>query len=249
MGKLEGRIALVTGGSRGIGRGIALEMAREGADVVVNYRKDADAAEKTVAEIRGLGRRAMAAQADVADWEAVQRMVAQAERDFGPIDVVVPNSGVASRPAPLATLPIEEWHRVIGIDLNGVFFTLRATVPHLVERARGTIVIISSIGADSCAPFGAPYYAAKAGVNALMKVLARELAPQRIRVNCVAPGLVSSDMGERMLKALGEPLLAGIPLGRPGTPEEIGKLATYLASDDAGFITGKIYRIDGGAWM
>ncbi len=247
--RLEGRIALVTGGSRGIGRGIALEMAREGADVVVNYRKDADAAEQTAAEIRGLGRRAIVAQADVGDYEAVVRMVAEAEKGLGPIDLVVANSGVASRPAPLATLPLEEWHRVINVDLNGVFYTLRATVPGLLERKRGTIVIVSSVGADLCAPFGAPYYAAKAGVNALMKVVARELAPAKIRVNCIAPGLISSDMGERMLKALGEPLLAGIPLARPGTPEEVGKLAVYLASEDAAFITGKIYRIDGGAWM
>lgn len=249
MGKLDGRIALVTGGSRGIGRGIALELAREGADVAVNYRRDREAAESAVAEIQALGRRAVAVGADVSDYPAVERMTAEAEAGLGPLDIVVANSGVASRPSPLASLSIEEWHRVLNVDLNGVFYTLRATTPGLVERKRGTVVVISSIGADLCTPGGAPYYAAKAGANALVKVLARELAPIGIRVNAVAPGLISSEMGERMLKALGEPLLASIPLHRLGTPEEVGKLTAYLASDDAAFITGKIYRIDGGAWM
>jgi 3-oxoacyl-[acyl-carrier protein] reductase len=123
-------------------------------------------------------------------------------------------------------------------------------VPKLLEQKRGCVLLVSSVGADLCAPFGAPYYAAKAAVNALTKVLARELAPEGIRVNAIAPGFVLSDMGERMVKALGEKtLLSGIPLGRAGMPDEIGKLAVYLASADASWITGQIYRIDGGAWM
>jgi len=250
MGKLDGQVALVTGGSRGIGRGIALEMAREGADIVVNYRKERDAAERTAEEVRALGRRAAIAQADVGDFAAVESMVETAVRELGAIDILVANSGVASRPSPIATLDPKEWHRVIGVDLNGAFYTVRAGVPKLLERKRGCVLFVSSVGADMCAPFGAPYYAAKAGVNALTKVLARELAPEGIRVNAIAPGWVASDMGERMGKALGEDfMLAGIPLKRAGTPEEIGKLAVFLASSDASWITGKIYRIDGGAWM
>jgi len=250
MGKLDGQVALVTGGSRGIGRGIVLELAREGADVVVNYRKERGAAEETAAEVKALGRRALVVEADVGDFSAVDKMVDLAVRELGAIDIVVANSGVASRPAPIATMDIKEWHRVIGVDLNGAFYTCRAAVPKLLERKRGTVIFISSIGADLCGPLGAPYYAAKAGVNALTKVLARELAPEGIRVNAIAPGWVASDMGERMGKALGEDnMLAGIPLRRAGTPEEIGKLAVFLASSDASWITGKIYRIDGGAWM
>jgi len=250
MARLDGQIALITGGSRGIGRGIALEMAREGADVVVNYRKDRAAAEKTAADVRELGRRAVIGEADVGDFDAVSELVELAVRELGAIDVVVANSGVASRPAPIATMDVKEWHRVINVDLHGAFYTCRAAVPKLLERGRGSVILISSVGADLCAPFGAPYYAAKAGVNALTKVLARELAPQGIRVNAIAPGFVSSDMGERMVKALGEEtMLAGIPLRRAGTPQEIGKLAVYLASVDAAWITGQIYRIDGGAWM
>ncbi len=250
MGKLDGKTALVTGSSRGIGRGIALQMALEGADVAINYRKDREAAERTAGEIRALGRRAMIGEADVGDYEAVERFVGAAIRDLGKIDIVVANSGVASRPAPVATLDVKEWHRVVNVDLHGAFYTCRATVPHLLERKSGCVLFVSSVGADLCAPFGAPYYASKAGVNALTKVLARELAPEKIRVNTIAPGWVLSDMGERMAKALGEELmLSGIPLGRGGTPEEVGKLAVYLASEDASWITGQIYRIDGGAWM
>lgn len=250
MKKLSGQTALITGGSRGIGRGIALEMAREGADVVVNYRRDEEAARRTAEEIRALGCRAAIAQADVGDYAAVERMVAVGLEAFGRIDIVIANSGVASRPQPVATMDLGEWQRVLDVDLNGAFYTCRATVPHLLERKAGCVILVSSVGADLCAPFGAPYYVSKAGVNALTKVLARELAPAGIRVNCIAPGFVLSDMGERMKKALGdEMLLAGIPLGRAGTPEEIGKLAVFLASGDASWITGKIYRIDGGAWM
>lgn len=248
--KLAGRTALITGSSRGIGRGIALEMAREGADIFVNYRKDQPAAERTAAEIRGLGRRAAIGQADVGDYAAIERMVERAVRELGGIDIVVANSGVASRPAPVASMDLEEWHRVLNVDLNGTFYTCRATVPRLLERKSGCLILISSVGADLCAPFGAPYYVSKAGVNALAKVLARELAPAGIRVNAIAPGFVLSEMGERMAKALGEEtLLAGIPLGRAGKPEEVGKLAVFLASDEASWITGQIYRIDGGAWM
>ena len=249
-GRLEGKRALVTGSSRGIGAGIALEMAREGADLVVNYRRDREAAEKTAAAIRALGRRAVVAEADVSDYEAVTRMVELGVRELGGLDVVVANSGVASRPGPVAKMDPKEWHRVLDVDLNGVFYTCRATVPHLLEQKSGVVLVVSSIGADMCSALGAPYYASKAAANALTKVLARELAPSGIRVNAIAPGVVASDMGERMAKALGEEeLLSTIPLKRMGRPEEIGKLAVYLASADADWITGQIYRIDGGAWM
>jgi|SRR5579862_4901375 len=247
--KLDGKIALITGASRGIGRGIALELARAGAQVAVNYRRDAAAAAATVRAIEEFGRSAAAFQADVSEWAAVERMVGEVLERFAQIDIVVANSGIASRVALLWDLDIEHCHKVINVNLNGVFYTCRATVGHLVARRSGSVLLISSIGADACGPMGAPYYAAKAAVNALTKSLAKECAPAGVRVNCIAPGLVATDMGDRMIKFYGEALVNSIPLGRAGSPADIGKAAVYLASDDASFVTGKILRVDGGAWM
>ena len=249
MGKLDGKIALVTGGSRGIGRSIAVEFAREGADVAINYRRDDAAAREAVAEIEGLGRSAIALPADVSEWPAVEVMVAEALGHFGHLDIVVANSGIASRVQAVWDMDVEHWHKVIGVNLHGVFYTCKATAKHLVDRGQGTIILISSIGADACGPFGAPYYVAKAGVNALTKSLAKECAPARVRVNCIAPGLIATEMGNRLLKFHGDALISSIPLGRPGQPEDVGRAAVYLASDDAAFVTGKVLRVDGGAWM
>jgi len=245
--RLAGKTALVTGGSRGIGRGIVLAFAREGADVAINYRRDAEAARETAAQVVALGRRAEVYQADVADWPAVETMFNAAGKAFCGFDIVVANSGVASRTASLVNTDPGYWDKVLGVDLNGVFYTCKAGVPLL--RAAGNVIVVSSIGADLCAPYGAPYYVAKAGANALVKVLAKELAPERKRVNCIAPGMVASDMGNRLLAALGEGIVSTIPLGRIGQPEDIGAAAVFLASEEASFITGKILRIDGGVFM
>ncbi len=249
MPRLQGKIALVTGSSRGIGRGIAIEFAREGADVVVNYRRDEEAAHATVEAISALGRRAVAVQGDVSDWSQVQNLVAKTIEAFGRFDIVVANSGIASRVQSVWDMDVEHWHKVIGTNLHGAFYTCKATAKHLVDRRSGTIILISSVGADMCGPLGAPYYCAKAAVNALTKSLAKETAAAGVRVNCIAPGVVATDMGDRMIKFYGDALLSTIPLGRPGQPEDIGKAAVYLASEDASFVTGKILRVDGGAWM
>lgn len=245
--KLAGKTAIVTGGSRGIGRGIVLAFAREGADVAINYRRDEAAARETADQVRSLGRRAEIYQADVAEWPAVERMFDAAGRAFGGFDVVVANSGIASRTASLVDTDPDYWNKVLGIDLNGVFHTCKAGVPLL--REQGNVIVVSSIGADLCAPYGAPYYVAKAGANALVKVLAKELAPQRKRVNAIAPGMVASDMGNRLVAAIGEGAVSSIPLGRIGQPEDIGAAAVFLASADASWVTGKILRVDGGVFM
>jgi NAD(P)-dependent dehydrogenase (short-subunit alcohol dehydrogenase family) len=248
VGRLDGKIALVTGGGRGIGRGIVLEFAREGADVAVNYRRDREAAEATAREVESLGRRAMVVQADVSDREAVDGMVAQVRSAFGRVDVAVANSGVASRVAATHEIDPGEWRRVMSTDLDGAFYTARAVLPALLE-SRGVLLFISSIGADVAAAGGAPYHVAKAGVNTLMRVIAKEVAGAGVRVNCIAPGLVRSDMGNRLIKFVGEGITQTIPLGRVGEPADIGKAAVYLASADASWVTGKILRVDGGASM
>jgi 3-oxoacyl-[acyl-carrier protein] reductase len=248
MARLAGKVALVTGGGRGIGRGIVLALAAEGADVAINYRRDRDAADATAAAVAALGRRAEVVQADVRDYDAVESMVAGVAERFGRLDVAVANSGVASRFQSVADMDPGEWRRVVSTDLDGAFFTARAAVRHLTA-SRGTLLFISSVGADMAAAGGAPYHCAKAGVNTLTKVLAKELAPAGVRVNAIAPGLVRSDMGDRLLRFFGDDLVKAIPLGRAGEPEDIGKAAVFLASDDAAWITGKILRIDGGAYM
>jgi 3-oxoacyl-[acyl-carrier protein] reductase len=246
--RLDGKTALVTGGGRGIGRGIALEFAREGADVAVNYRRDKDAAEATVRDIQALGRRALAVQGDVGVWEQVEAMVAAAVTFLGGLDVAVANSGVASRFQTVAELDPKEWRRVTAVDFDGAFYTAKAAIPHVVKR-RGVVLFVSSVGADMAAAGGAPYHASKAGVNTLTRVLAKEVASDGVRVNCIAPGLVRSDMGNKLIGFFGEGLVQTIPLGRAGEPADIGRAAVFLASDDGGWITGKILRVDGGACM
>ena len=250
MGKLEGKTALITGASRGIGRGIALELAREGAHVAVNYREHAAAAADTVLAIERLGSQAFAIQADVGDWAAVRGMADAVLAYFGHLDIVVANSGVASRALPLWKIAVDHWLHVVNVNLNGVFFTCRATVGHLVARRSGCVILISSAGADLCRANAGPYAAAKAGVNALTKCLARECAPAGVRANCIAPGFIVTDMVQPVIERRSEAeITEEIPLGRSGQPEEIGKAAVFLASEDAGFITGKVLHVDGGAWM
>ncbi|HXJ34961.1 MAG TPA: glucose 1-dehydrogenase [Candidatus Eisenbacteria bacterium] len=248
MGRLDGKTALVTGGGRGIGRGIVLEFAREGADVAINYRRDKDAAETTVRDVQGLGRRAIAVRGDVSQWDQVSAMVAEAVGFLGGLDIAVANSGVASRFQTVADLDPGEWKRVTSTDLDGAFYTAKAVIPHVVAR-KGVVLFISSVGADMAAARGAPYHSSKAAVNALARVLAKEVASAGVRVNCIAPGLVRSDMGNKLIGFFGEGLVQTIPLGRAGEPVDIGRAAVFLASDDGGWITGKILRVDGGACM
>src|SRR5262249_12603740 len=186
VGRLESKIALVTGGGRGIGRGIALEFAREGADVAVNYRRDREAAGATAREIDAIGRRAIVVQADGGDPEAVERMVAETKTAFGHIDIGVANSGVASRVSAVHAMDPGEWRRVLGTDLDGAFYTARAVLPALLE-SRGVLLFISSVGADIAAAGRAPYPVAKAGVDTLMRVIAQEGSGARLRAYFIAP--------------------------------------------------------------
>jgi len=247
-GRLEGKRALVTGASRGIGRGIALAFAAEGADVALGYRRDEQAAASAVKEIEARGRRAFARAADVRDADAVAALVRGAHEALGGLDIVVANAGVPTRFEALHEVERSYWERVIDIDLNGVFHTLHAALPLLRAQESGVILTLSSIAADACGAGGGPYVAAKAAVNALTKVVARENARVNVRANVIAPGLIATDIADGMMAAHGDAIVKAIPLKRMGSPDEVAQLAVYLASDDAAWITGKIFRIDGGQW-
>jgi 3-oxoacyl-[acyl-carrier protein] reductase len=239
----------VTGGSRGIGRGIARAYAEEGADVAIGYRRDTEAAEQTVKEIEGLGRRGFAFAADVRDGAAVEGMVKGAHEALGALDIVVANAGVPTRFEPLHEVDPGYWQRVLDIDLNGVFYTLHAALPILREQRSGVVLTVSSIAADYCGGNGGPYVAAKAAVNALTKMVARENASRGIRCNVIAPGLVATDIADGMVSYHGDAIVKAIPMRRMGSVEEVAKLAVFLASDDAAWTTGKIYRLDGGQYI
>jgi len=247
-GKLEGRRALVTGASRGIGRGIALAFADAGADVAIGYRREIAAAEEVVKAIEAKGRRAFAFAADVRDANAVAAMVSGARDALGGLDTVVANAGVPTRYEPIEAIELSYWQRVVDIDLNGVFYTLRAAIPILRAGDGGVILTVSSVGADMCGANGGAYVASKAAVNALTIMAARENARYNIRCNVIAPGLIATDMGDGLVSAHGEAIVKAIPMQRMGSPDEVGQLAVYLASDDAAWITGEVFRIDGGQW-
>jgi 3-oxoacyl-[acyl-carrier protein] reductase len=246
--RLDGKRALVTGASRGIGRGIALALAEAGADVAIGYRRERERAEAVVKEIEGRGVRGAAFAADVREGPAVHAMVSGARETLGGLDVVVANAGVPTRFEPLHEVDPGYFDRVLQIDLYGVFHTLHAALPLLREQGSGVVLAVSSIAADACGANGGPYVAAKAAVNALTVVAARENARAGVRCNVIAPGLVATDIADGLLEAHGEGIVQAIPLGRMGTPDEIGALAVYLASDEAAWISGKVFRIDGGQW-
>ena len=239
------QVALVTGSSRGIGRGIALQLAREGWDICVNYIQHREAAEEVVSQIRTLGRNAIAVQADVADSQAVFSMVKTAEAELGPISLLVNNAGVAGQ-ALFQDITDEMWDRYMGVNLGGARNTIRAVLPHMLHEKAGCIVNISSMWGLRGASCEVAYACTKAALIALTRSLALELAPSHIRVNCVAPGVIKTDMLDA-LPAEALPMLANdTPLGRLGTPEDIAHAVAFLADEKASFITGQVLASDGG---
>ena len=249
---LEGRVALVTGGGRGIGRAIALGLAADGADVAVNYRKDQESGERTAKEIEALGRRAGAYQASVDSLEQDQAMVDAVLGDFGHVDILVNNAGIASRGQSVAKTDPEELARVVGIHALGAHHLCRMLVPQMRERERGDIVMISSVATKLMGAGGAPYNMGKAALEALAMTLANEEKRHGIRVNVVAPALVETEMGRRLVKgALGvddiHTLDSSMPFGRVLTPEDVAGVVRFLVSDGGAFITGERIYVDGGA--
>jgi glucose 1-dehydrogenase len=246
---LAGKTALVTGGSRSIGRAIAIGLGRAGAHVAVNYRNAADHALSAVAEIEASGVRALAVQADVSDARAVEQMLDQVERALGPVDILVNNAGVLRR-TPFLEIPVDEWEWIMHTNLRGYFLVGQAAARRMVaRRAKGCIVNVSSTSARFATPNLAHYEASKGGITMLTRAMAFELAAHGIRVNEVNPGLIETDINRKDVQnaewLAGR--LRGIPLGRVGTPEDVAGAVLFLASQDAGLITGASVAIDGGS--
>lgn len=251
MGKLDGKVALVTGASRGIGREIALAFAREGAEVACNYHKSQAEAESLVAEIDRLGRGAVAIGADVAEADQVERMVGTAMERFGQIDILVNNAGFATL-YPIEEMPIEAWDAMIGAHLRGTFLTTRLVLPSMLERRSGNIINIASQLAYKGRENLAHYCSAKAAIIAFTRVLALEVSRRGVRANCIAPGPIATGI----IPQTGPPDLEAearfadsLPIGRIGTVDEVAPTAVFLASDDATYYVGQTLGPNGGDVM
>ena len=238
--------ALITGASRGIGAAAARLFAQEGWNVAVHYNASRAAAEQLAAELAGLGVKAVPIQADVADPEQAERLVREAEGALGPLDAVVCNAGVALPQQLLTDTTADQWRRLMSVDLDGMFYTLRAAIPGLVRQKRGAIVTVSSMWGITGGSCEAPYSAAKAGVVGLTRALAKELGPSGVRVNCAAPGVIDTAMNAHLTPEDLAALEEETPLGRIGQPEELAQAILFLASDRASFITGQVLNVDGG---
>lgn len=248
MSRLKGRVAIITGSGSGIGQGIAKRFASEGADVVINYVKHSDGADETLKMVESAGARGFIVQADVSKVSEAQSLVEQAWQKFGSADILVNNAGVETKSSFLDTKE-EDFDRIIGVNLKAPFFTAQEFVRKLTEAKKpGRVINISSVHEDMAFPGFATYCASKGGLRMLMRDLAVELGPLGITVNNIAPGAISTPINKSLLedKPKLNALLEKIPLRRLGTVDDVAALAAYLASEDAAYVTGATYYIDGG---
>lgn len=246
--KLEGKAALVTGASRGIGREIALGLAKQGADIAVNYSGSETRANEVVDEIKAMGRNAFAVQCDVSDSESVANMVKETTEKFGKLDILVNNAGI-TKDNLIMRMKEDEWDDVININLKGVFLCTKAVTRQMMKQRSGRIINISSIVGVSGNPGQANYVAAKSGVIGLTKTSAKELASRGITVNAIAPGFITTDMTDKLNEEVKDQMLKQIPLARFGDPADIANVAVFLASEDSRYMTGQTLHVDGGMVM
>ncbi len=247
MRRLDGQVAIVTGGSRGIGKAIALELARLGAKVAVNYRSGATEADQVVAQIKENGGEAMALQADVSDKQSARDLVKQVVDRWGQLDVLVNNAGI-TRDKTLKNMEDDDWEKVISTNLNSVYYTVTAARPIMMEKGHGRIINISSF-VGQAGNFGqSNYSASKGGIIAFTKSAAQELAKYNVTINAIAPGFTETEMLQQVPEKIREKILAKIPMGRFGKPEEIARAVVFLAAD-GDYITGQQINVNGGVYM
>ena len=248
MGSMTGKTAVVTGGSRGIGRAICLELARRGANVVFSYAGNTAAAEKTLAELKELGVEARAVQGNVADAASAKTLIDTAVKELGGIHILVNNAGI-NRDNLAMVLKEEDFDAVINTNLKGAFLCMKAAIRPMMKARYGRIINMSSVVALRGNAGQINYCASKAGLIGMTKSLAKEMGARGITVNAVAPGYISTDMTAALPDAAREAMLATVPVGRAGTPEDVAAAVAFLASEEAGYITGQVLSVDGGMGM
>lgn len=239
-------VVLITGGSRGIGAATARRFAQSGWDVAINYHHSQEQAQFLTKELQQLGIRAVSLQGDVAQPDQAQALIRQAEESLGPLEALVCNAGIAPQQMLLTDLSAAAWQRTMAVNLDSAFFLLQAALPGFVQRKRGSIVTVSSMWGITGGSCEAAYSASKAGIIGLTRAMAKELGPSHIRVNCVAPGVIATDMNAHLSQEDFEALAQETPLCRIGQPEEVAEAIFFLASSSASFITGQVLSVDGG---
>lgn len=245
---LSGKTAIVTGGSRGIGRAIALKLAEEGANIVVNYTSNSSMADETVEEIKKMGREALAIKADVSNSDDVKNLVKEAEKNFSNIDILINNAGI-TRDTLLIRMKDEDWDKVMDVNLKGTFLCTKLVGKKMMKQRSGKIVNITSVVGIMGNAGQANYSASKAGVIGFTKSTAKELSSRGINVNAVAPGFIQTEMTDKLSEEVVENYTKNIPLGKLGKPEDVANVVAFLCSQEAAYLTGQVINVDGGMVM